>query len=64
MRRDGKGVCEIARRIGRDKSTVSRELSRNSCARFYHASTAQRRYKSKSTHSSKVMESRLRRVCQ
>lgn len=32
MRRDGKGVCEIARRIGRDKSTVSRELSRNSCA--------------------------------
>ena len=44
MRRDGKGVCEIARRIGRDKSTVSRELSRNSCARFYRASTAQRRY--------------------
>lgn len=44
MRRDGKGVCEIARTIGRDKSTVSRELSRNSCARFYRASTAQRRY--------------------
>lgn len=37
MRRDGKGVCEIARAIGRDKSTVSRE-------RFYRASTAQRRY--------------------
>lgn len=44
MRRDGKGVREIARAIGRDKSTVSRELSRNSCARFYRASTAQRRY--------------------
>ena len=44
MRRDGKGVCEIARAIGRDKSTVSRELSRNSCERFYRASTAQRRY--------------------
>ena len=37
MRRDGKGVCEIARAIGRDKSTVS-------CERFYRASTAQRRY--------------------
>lgn len=44
MRRDGKGVCEIARAIGRDKSTVSRELSRNSCERFYRAPTAQRRY--------------------
>lgn len=44
MRRDGKGVCEIARAIGRNKSTVSRELSRNSCERFYRASTAQRRY--------------------
>lgn len=44
MRRDGKGVSEIARAIRRDKSTVSRELGRNSCARFYRASTAQRRY--------------------
>lgn len=44
MRRDGRGVSEIARAIGRDKSTVSRELRRNSCARFYRASTAQRRY--------------------
>ena len=44
MRRDGKGVSEIARAIGRDKSTVSRELGRNSCGRFYRASTAQRRY--------------------
>ena len=44
MRRDGRGVSEIARAIGRDKSTVSRELRRNPCARFYRASTAQRRY--------------------
>lgn len=44
MRREGKGVSEIARAIGRDKSTVSREIGRNSCARFYRASTAQRRY--------------------
>ena len=43
MRREGRGVCEIARAIRRDKSTVSRELKRNSCARFYRASTAQRR---------------------
>lgn len=44
MRRDGRGVCEIARAIGRSKSTVSRELKRNSCERFNRTSTAQRRY--------------------
>lgn len=44
MRRDGCSISSIARRIGRAKSTVSREISRNSCARFYRASTAQRRY--------------------
>ena len=44
MRRDGRGVSEIARAIGRSKSTVSRELKRNSCERFYRASTAQRRH--------------------
>ena len=43
MRRDSKGVSEIARSIGRDKSTVSRELKRNSRARFYRALTARRR---------------------
>ena len=47
LRRQGKGVSEIARSIGRDKSTVSRELARNSCARFYRASTAQRRYEAR-----------------
>lgn len=31
--RQEKGVSEIVRSIGRDKSTVSRELRRNSCAR-------------------------------
>lgn len=40
-------VGEIAREIGRDKSTVSRELRRNSCERFYRASTAQRRYEAR-----------------
>lgn len=30
MLAEGKGVCAIARAIGRDKSTVSREISRNS----------------------------------
>lgn len=49
LRREHRGVREIARKIGRDKSTVSRELARNSCRRgsrgeFYRASTAQRRY--------------------
>ncbi len=44
MRRDGCSISGIARRLSRAKSTVSREISRNSCARFYRASTAQRRY--------------------
>lgn len=49
MRREGRGVGDIARAIGRDKSTVSRELARNPCGRgarceHYRASTAQRRY--------------------
>ena len=49
MRRDGRKITEIAAEIGRDKSTVSRELSRNACAAstsrpYYRASTAQARY--------------------
>ncbi len=44
MRRDGRGVCEMARAIGCSKSTVSREIKRNSCERLDRASTAQRRY--------------------
>lgn len=49
LRAEGKGVREIARAIGRDKSTVSRELSRNGCPASgrraaYRASAAQRRY--------------------
>lgn len=44
MRREGKGMSEIARAIGRSKSTASRELKRSSCERLYRASTAQRRY--------------------
>lgn len=47
MRRERMGVREIARAIGRDKSTVSRELARNSsptgAAPYYRASTAQRK---------------------
>lgn len=50
LRAEGRGVREIARRIGRAASTVSRELARNGCApsarrpRAYRASAAQRRY--------------------
>lgn len=43
LRREGAGVGEIARRIGRDKSTVSRELARNGRGGRYGAATAQRR---------------------
>lgn len=49
LRREGASVSGIARAIGRDKSTVSRELARNMCAKdrpgeYCRASTAQRRY--------------------
>ncbi|WP_102372633.1 helix-turn-helix domain-containing protein [Enorma phocaeensis] len=47
MRREGRRVGEMAREIGRDESTVSRELRRNSRERFYRASTAQRRYEAR-----------------
>ena len=47
MRREGRKITEIAEAIGRSKSTVSRELRRNSCQRFYRASTAQGRYESR-----------------
>lgn len=47
MRREGRRVGEMAREIGRDESTVSRELRRNSCERFYRASTARRRYEAR-----------------
>lgn len=51
-RREGASVSDIARAIGRDKSTVSRELARNMCAKgrpgeYYKASTAQRRYEAR-----------------
>jgi len=44
MRAEGKGVNETARAIGRDRSTVSRELRRNGRSGRYGAATAQRRY--------------------
>ena len=40
LRHLGMSVGEVARRIGRSKSTVSRELARNSCARSYRVSAA------------------------
>jgi IS30 family transposase len=42
--REDKAITQIAHAIGKDKSTISRELKRNSCKRFYRASTAQKRY--------------------
>ena len=42
---EGRGICEIARLIGRDKSTVSRELKRNHLwTHVYIAARAQQMY--------------------
>ena len=43
LRHEGAGVSEIARRLGRDKSTVSRELARNGRGGRYGAAAAQGR---------------------
>lgn len=54
--RDGEGVSQIAREIGRDKSTVSREMRRNGWANprtdrpSYRASTAQKRARCRRPH--------------
>ena len=47
LRCEGKNITEIAEAIGRSKSTVPCELRRNSCRRFYRASTAQGRCESR-----------------
>ena len=45
LRMQGHGVCEVARRLGRAASTISRELRRNAATRGgnldYRATTAQ-----------------------
>lgn len=44
LRRTDTSISQIARMIRRSKSTVSRELARNSCTECYRASDAQRKY--------------------
>ncbi|MBW3095524.1 IS30 family transposase [Bifidobacterium sp. 64T4] len=51
MRHEGRSQAEIARATGRDRSTISREMRRNSfpvgAGRCYRASTAQRSYEAR-----------------
>ena len=42
LRAEGKGVCEIAREVGRSPSTISRELRRNAATRGGSWSTGRR----------------------
>ena len=39
--KEGLGIREIARRLGRDPSTISREVKRNSSSKSYHHRRAQ-----------------------
>ena len=67
MRREGKMQTQIADRLGRDKSTISRELRRNRSPNGYWASAAQRRANQRRSQRpwvTKIQRSKLRRYVQ
>ena len=43
----GWSITSIAKYLSRSKSTISREIKRNTCQNFYRASTAQKKYESR-----------------
>jgi hypothetical protein len=47
---DGLSQVEIARRLGRDKATISRELRRNAVSAGYLPDLAQRQYRARRRH--------------
>lgn len=46
----GWSVSDIANYLNRSKSTISREIKRNSCVNFYRATTAQAKYQERRKH--------------
>ena len=56
------GVSEIARRLGRHRSTVQRELGRNRCVDGYRPDSAQRRAWARKLRGSKIARSTRLRV--
>jgi IS30 family transposase len=58
----GLGVSEMARRLGRHRSTVQRELGRNRCVDSYRPGSAQRRAWARKLRGSKIARSTRLRV--
>jgi transposase, IS30 family len=58
----GLGVSEMARRLGRHRSTVQRELGRNRCVDGYRPDSARRRAWARKLRGSKIARSTRLRV--
>lgn len=56
MRQEGKSIAQIAQALGRDRSTINREISRNSGQRNYRPKQAHRKAKERRTSKRKAVK--------